>query len=128
VVEGFFRPVRDLSDDLKIDSRKDLTVMKPKEDTRREVHFVCTECGSEDTLCAHFESWVEVEHIYAGGGYEGCTFHSDIVTFSCGECHYVLTDDQGNKVYEDELTAWVIKNCPQAHEVSRVANKDHTKD
>jgi predicted RNA-binding Zn-ribbon protein involved in translation (DUF1610 family) len=100
-------------DDLRIESRKDLTVMKAKGKKRRELRFVCPECGSEDTLSAEYRSWVEVERIYADGGYDGPTFHNDIVTFSCGECGYDLTDEKGNKVYEDGLAEWVSKNCPQ---------------
>jgi hypothetical protein len=87
--------------------------MKPKKEGRRELHFVCPECDSKDMLCATWESWIEVEHIYAEGGYDGGTFHNDIVTFSCGECGYDLTDEKGNKVYEDGLAEWVSKNCPQ---------------
>jgi hypothetical protein len=90
--------------------------MKPKKEKRRELHFVCPECGSKDMLCATWESWVEVEHIYEEGGYDGCTFQSDITTFSCGDCGYELTNERGNKAYQEDLAEWVIKNCPQTDE------------
>ena len=64
-------------------------------------------------LCANYQSWAEVEHIYADGGYDGPKFDNDIVTFSCGECGYVLTDEKGNKVYEEELAGWIKVHCSQ---------------
>jgi hypothetical protein len=87
--------------------------MNRENNRKRELRFVCPECGCEDTLCASYQCWVEVEHIYEGGEYEGATCENDIVTFSCGECGYVLTDEKGNKVYGDELAGWIKAHCSQ---------------
>jgi predicted RNA-binding Zn-ribbon protein involved in translation (DUF1610 family) len=90
--------------------------MNRENNRKRELHFVCPECGSEGPLCANYSSWREVEQIYTDGWYDGPVYESDIVTFECSECGYVLRDEKGNKVYEEELAEWVAKNCPQEHD------------
>ena len=45
---------------------------------------------------------------------------------SPGECDYVLTDQKGNGVYEEELAEWLMKNRPQ-EETPPAAGKNHPK-
>ncbi len=87
--------------------------MKQNKASQRELNFVCPECGSEDGLRVEYVSWLEIEQVFADGRYDGSESDGHLETFSCGDCDYVLIDDEGHKVGEHDLAEWLISHCKQ---------------
>jgi hypothetical protein len=77
-------------------------------DERRELRFVCPECG-HDGLQTLNESSIEVDHVYDDGDFEwGSVRHEEIMDYHCGGCGYVLELEE-----DEELHHWLIAHCKQ---------------
>jgi predicted RNA-binding Zn-ribbon protein involved in translation (DUF1610 family) len=94
------------------------------EATPEEVSFRCPKCGSTDLTYICRET-IPVKTLISkyeaeNGRREWCFPHMDYVGedddeyFECDGCGYVISDEDGNAIFDfGDMAVWLLNNCPQ---------------
>lgn len=82
----------------------------------KNLKFICPECGSKILECVENGTFTSViKNISDDGDFDYAPIlanESDVQFFQCTYCNFIVMDDNGEKITNNEdLIKWIKENC-----------------